>query len=670
MARLGKGADGAIEPQEVWELPAWLVVVDGESEGLRFELETTTTIGRDPENTIRLLDERTSRHHAVVRRSEGVWTLRDLDSANGTWIGDERQTKLWRLSGGDEFRVGNTHFRFEWDGEATARMTSVELADRSSIRILSSPQGRVELGEAEPGESVSAAASTSGELLLTGTRGGGRRLDVLLRIQKALSELREMEDLAGVLLDQLFLAVPASRGALLVTRIGHGLEPVAIRHRDDEAATRIPISRSLLRSALSRREAVMTGADGELTAGDARSAITAPLVYQSRLLGVLHLEGEEGARRLDAGDLELVAMVASQAAVAVANTRLLERVRRETAHRSNLERYLAPGLVEQLLEGELRLDTEGATRQCTLLFADLRGFTAMSEYLPSKEVFGTLNAFFQRMVDVIHAYHGSVDKFIGDAVMAVWGIPDFSDDDAARAVLAAVKMQQELVHLNLEREAAGKPDLAMGIGIHTGPVLAGNLGARQRMEYAVIGDTVNLASRIERLAEADRILVSEATMAWIRPLVHASERPPVLVKGKREPVQTFAVHGLRDASEERSELGRSHPRHKTAARIVLHSDASTRHQGLLSDWSVSGAGVHLPPEQMRGLEAGDWVRMAPLGADGAESLEGTVARLILARDHAGQALFKAGIRFSEPPRRVDAIVRGWLEPAEPAAVAE
>jgi len=657
-------------PEPAWELPAWLVVIEGESEGLRLELEPITTIGRDPENTVRLLDERTSRHHAVLRRSDGVWTLDDLGSANGTWVADERRTKPWRLSDGDEFRVGNTLFRFEWDGEPSANSTSsLELADRSSVRIVASSQGSVELEAAAGEASVSAATAGAHGALIAGARAGGTRLEVLLRIQKALSELREMEDLAGVLLDELFRAVPAHRGALLVARADRQLEPVAIRQRDDTRATSIPISRSLLRTALSRREAVMSGADlapGEPTAHDASSAITAPLVYQGRLLGVLHLESPAHGPHLDRDDLDLVAMAAAQAAIAVANTRLLERVRREAEHRTNLERYLAPGLVEQIVTGGLRLDTEGATRQCTLLFADLRDFTALSESLPSKEVFGTLNAFFQRMVDVIHAHRGSVDKFIGDAVMAVWGLPDGSDDDAARAVLAAIRMQQELVHLNFEREAAGRPPLAMGIGIHTGPVLAGNLGARQRMEYAVIGDTVNLASRIEGLAEAGRVLVSEATLAWIRPLVHASERPAVRVKGKRDPVSTFAVHGLRDVGEERSEIGRTHPRHKTAVRLVLHSDASIRHEGLLTEWSASGAGVRLPPEQMRGLETGAGVRLTPPGA-AREALDGTVVRLILVRDHGGQALFKAGIRFTDPPRRVESVVRGWLEPPRAAA---
>ncbi|NNL68319.1 MAG: FHA domain-containing protein [Myxococcales bacterium] len=645
-----------MDPSEA--LPPRLIVLEGESEGLSFRLDWTSTIGRDPENTIRLLDERTSRHHAVIRFADGAWTLKDLESANGTWVEEVRQDKPLRLRGGERIRMGNTVFMFEWRGELPPEPAQLELPDRSSVRILNSHRHAVELGQDEDTEPISAATAPAGDGLLKAAS-GSPRLEVLLRIHHALAELREMNDLADVLLDHLFGAVPARRGAVLVAHADHTLEPVAIRRPPDEPDSRIPIGRSLLRSALSRREAVMTRAeDAGVTALDEGSAITAPMVYQGRLLGVLHLES---AAQFQPGDLDLVAAAAAQAAVAVANTRLLERVRKDAEHRANLQRYLAPGLVEQLLEGDLSLEPDGATRQCTLLFADLRGFTAMSEWLPSKDVFATLNAFFQRMVDVVHAHQGSVDKFIGDAVMAVWGIPDFTDDDAANAVLAAVKMQQELVHFNLEREAQGKPPLQMGIGIHSGPVLAGNLGARQRMEYTVIGDTVNVASRIERLAEARQTLVSEATMAWIRPLVHATERPAVHVKGKRDPVKTYEIHGLRDATEERSEIGRNHPRHKTAARVALTSDDGRVHQGLLADWSETGAGVKILPEQMQGLEPGMTVRLRGPEDDGDDSLEGTVVRIILARDHAGQALFKAGVRFRDPPERVRERTRGWLD---------
>jgi adenylate cyclase len=652
--------NGEMDSREV--VPARLVVEEGESEGVSFRLDLTSTIGRDPQNTIRLLDERTSRHHAVIRFAEGAWTLQDLGSANGTFVDDARHDKPRRLRGGESIRMGNTVFRFEWCGEVPPEPVQLELPDHGSVRIVNSHRHAVELGDADDAETIPAAhtAPASDDLLETATR--GPRFSALLRIHKALAELREMDDLANVLLDHLFRAMPARRGALLVAHADHTLEPVAIRRPADEPAGRIPMSQTLLRWALSRREAVMSApGDGCLTVHgvpNEGAAITAPLLYQGRLLGVLHLESREG---FAPEDLDLASAAAAQAAVAVANTRLLERVRREAEHRTHLQRYLAPGLVEQLIDGRLSLDTQGATRQCTLLFADLRGFTAMSEWLPSKDVFATLNAFFQRMVDVVHAHQGSVDKFIGDAIMAVWGIPEFSDDDAANAVLAAVKMQQELVHFNLEREAQGKPALHMGIGIHSGPVLAGNLGARQRMEYTVIGDTVNVASRIERLAQATQVLVSEATMAWIRPLVHATARPAVHVKGKRDPVKTFEVHGLRDAAEERSEMGRSHPRHKTAARVALLSEGGRVHEGLLADLSENGAGIKILPEQMQGLEPGMTVS---LHTGGTAAIEGSVARLILANDHAGQALFKAGVRFLAPPERVRELMRDQLDPDE------
>ena len=652
---------------------ARLVVLEGDSAGVVFRLAPTSTVGRDPQNTIRLLDEKTSRHHAVFRFSEGAWHLQDLGSSNGTFLGERSLgDKPLRLRGGELVRMGETTFRFEWEGEVPPEPAQLELPDQTSVRILNSFQHQVDLGEPSDAEQLHAATEASGRTFLPGDleQALTPRLQVVLRLQKALSELREMEDLATTLLDELFAHVPAHRGALLVAHADHTFEPVAIRG-PGEPGRRIPISRTLLRRVLATREAVLMSdapavqPAASMVGHGIRSAITAPLVYQNRLLGVLHLENAGDRRPLDHGDLDLVATAAAQAAVAVANTRLLERVRRDAEHRANLQRYLAPGLVEQLIEGNAELDMEGATRQCTIVFADLRGFTAMSEWLPSKEVFATLNAYFQRMVDVVHAHQGSVDKFIGDAIMAVWGIPEFRDDDAANAVLAAVKMQQELVHFNLEREAQGKPSLQMGIGVHSGPVLAGNLGAMQRMEYTVIGDTVNVASRIERLTGPGQILVSEATMSWIRPLVEAAEQPPVRVKGKREPVKTFEVHGLRDETEERSEAGRTHPRHKTSARIVLLSDEGRAHEGLLADLSDTGAGVKILPEQMQGLEPGMMVRLPIDGErDGTgPSLEGTVVRLILGKDHAGQALFKAGIRFLDPPERIRELTRRWLDPS-------
>jgi len=646
------------------EVAARLVVVSGESAGLAFRLGPTSTVGRDPQNTIRLLDEKTSRHHAVFRFTEGAWTLQDLGSANGTWVEGHRIEKPVRLAGGEAMRLGDTCFRFEWSGEVPPEPACVELPDRSSVRIVNSPRRSVEIrgdGDASRLET----AFPTGDPPPAGTL--GPRLEVVWRLQTALSELREMDDLARTLLQELFRAVPANRGALLAARADRSLEPVAILAAEGEPGPRIPISRTLLRHALAAREAVMLAEGGpggdSMAAAGVRSAITAPLVYQGRLLGVLHLEGDGTRAPFSRADLDLVAMAAGQAAVALANTRLLERVRRDAEHRANLQRYLAPGLVEQLLAGGHDLDTDGATRQCTVMFADLRGFTAMSESIPSKEVFAMLNIYFQRMVDVIHAHGGSVDKFIGDAIMAVWGIPAFSEDDAANAVLAAVRMQQELVHFNLEREAQGRPGLRMGVALHSGPVLAGNLGARQRLEYTVIGDTVNVASRLERLAGPGQVVVSGDTMAWIRSRVDATERPPVRVKGKRLPIKTFEVHGLRDAAEERTEPGRSHPRHKTSARVVLLSEDGGVHEGLLADLSSTGAGVKILPEQILGLEPGMTVRLPAAGGCDPEApaLEGMVARLILTHDHAGQALFKAGIRFRDPPERVRELTRTWID---------
>ncbi len=691
------------------------MALKGRSPGAVYVLGPANTLGRDPENTIQVLDEKISRHHAVLRRSDGSWTLQDLGSRNGTFLGGQRVSGAITLKGGEEILLGDTLMRFELlasPAPGTARFDPLEPLDpslppprtgvsgilvpappmqeagrpsaktTSEITVRNSARGSVDLDELEINPMVQAAADVSGKALFQATQGVSveelsRRLAVSFEINKALSRLMDREDLAETLLEELFKAIPASRGAVLVSQAGDELEPLAVREpgSSNQAGRRIPISRTLLARAVSRREAVLMTdvlADTDL-AGSAsivaqgiKSAITAPFIFRDEFLGVLHLEARSQSRSFSKADLDLVASVASQAAIALANARLLDRVKKEAEHRTNLQRYLAPELVEQLLQGRISMEMEGATAHATMLFSDLRGFTSMSERTPGREVFRSLNSYFQQMVDVVVEFGGSIDKFMGDAIMAVWGIPNPREDDAVRAVTAAIKMQQALVAFNLEREAHGKPPFHMGVGINSGPVLAGNLGARQRMEYTVIGDNVNLASRLQGLTGAGQILISESTMALVRQVVNAVELPPAKVKGKQHPVKVFEVRGLLAESSSGGEdeaAQRSHGRVRTSVRVALVNEATgTVHVGVLTDISAGGAGVKFLPEQIRGLEQGASVRL-PFGARSekdAPSVRGKVVRLIHGADKAGNVLFKAGIQFLDPPELVKDLARSLV----------
>src|SRR5262249_3686849 len=184
----------------------------------------------------------------------------------------------------------------------------------------------------------------------------------------------------------------------------------------------------------------------------------------------------------------------------------------------------------------------GVNQRVTVLFADIRGFTPMSESMEPGRVVEILNEYFTRVTEVIFDCGGMVDKYIGDAVMAVFGAPVSKGNDAANAVNAAVQIQRLLIELNRDAEARQWPELRVGIGINTGLATAGNIGSPRRLDYTVIGDTVNTASRLMSNAAPGQILISHATVAEAGNEFEFAQLAPLRVKGRTEPVELFSVN--------------------------------------------------------------------------------------------------------------------------------
>jgi adenylate cyclase len=211
--------------------------------------------------------------------------------------------------------------------------------------------------------------------------------------------------------------------------------------------------------------------------------------------------------------------------------------------RDLLGKVVSPEIAAQLLRSDLQLG--GAEREVTILFSDLRNFTALSENLPPRELLALLNRYLDRMSAIVEKHGGVIDKYIGDAIMALFGAPVALDGAAARAIAAAREMKVALADLNRELAAEGKPPLALGIGINTGRVVAGNMGSHTRMNYTVIGDGVNLAARLESLTKDEkfdaRIIVSAATAAAANATHQLRALGTVTVKGKTEAVEIYAA---------------------------------------------------------------------------------------------------------------------------------
>jgi adenylate cyclase len=229
------------------------------------------------------------------------------------------------------------------------------------------------------------------------------------------------------------------------------------------------------------------------------------------------------------------------AAVAIENSEFAERIRHETLVRSNFERYFAPQLAERIASSPESIQLGGDKRAVAVLFSDIRGFTALSESMTPDEMASLLTEYFTEMVDCVFRHGGTLDKFMGDAVMAQWGAPIGTKEDADNAMQAALDMMRAMEELNRRWEGEGRPRLEIGIGLNYGEAFAGNIGSERRLEFTVIGDVVNTANRLCSTAESGEILITESLRRALTAPPRLTECPPVELKGKSQALPVYRV---------------------------------------------------------------------------------------------------------------------------------
>ncbi|MDQ6996207.1 MAG: adenylate/guanylate cyclase domain-containing protein, partial [Mariprofundus sp.] len=212
--------------------------------------------------------------------------------------------------------------------------------------------------------------------------------------------------------------------------------------------------------------------------------------------------------------------------------------------RDTFGRYLSDEIVDQLIDSPEGLKLGGEKRNLSIMMADLRGFTSIGERLPAETVLSMINIFLGRMTEVIQKHQGTIDEFIGDAILAIFGAPVWREDDALRAVRCALEMQLAMQDVNREYLALGYPVVEMGIGIHTGEVIVGNIGSKRRSKYGVVGRVVNTTSRIESYTIGGQILASDSTRAACHDLLRIDAQMEVMPKGLAEPITIYDVGGL------------------------------------------------------------------------------------------------------------------------------
>jgi len=219
-----------------------------------------------------------------------------------------------------------------------------------------------------------------------------------------------------------------------------------------------------------------------------------------------------------------------------------QRLREEGTSRLRLSRYVDDSLVDKILNDEEDTLLQNTRQEATILFADIRSFTAISEHMAPEEVIGMLNAYFDAMVQIIFQHNGVLDKFVGDELMATFGLLGEPEEGASHALNAAIAMQGRIRSLMSEFRLKGYPVFDVGIGINTGEVVIGSVGSKNRMDYTVIGDTVNVAARLEQMAEGGCIIVGEETYQRCEPLISMQTRGEIQVKNRKTAVKCYQVN--------------------------------------------------------------------------------------------------------------------------------
>jgi adenylate cyclase len=520
-----------------------------------FELrpKTMVVVGRAVNSDCAIVDATVSRRHAEMSVSEQGIQLKDLGSSNGTFVNGVKVDSYF-VAPGDTITFGKVAFRVEQLAPPAA--TPPPPAAAAPAAAPPKPGATIVRPVAAPGaDPIAALGRHSGSIKAVMATAADpaekdrQKLAILLEVSKGLTRAADVDALLKKVTDFAFEILEADRCAILLLDDRGGLmTKIARDKRGADQAQAVP--QSIARMAVDEKSAIVSENAGEDTrfTGQSilmqrvRSAMCVPLIgSENKVLGVLYVDNFMSTHQFGDADVDFAIAFAGIAAVAIENGQFSDRIRQQALVRSNFERFFTPHLAARIANSADAVKLGGDKRRVAVLFSDIRGFTALSETMNPDDMARLLTEYFSEMVECVFRHGGTLDKFIGDAVMAQWGAPLGESDDADRAMSSAMDMMEALDQLNEHWKQQNRPTLQIGIGLNIGDAFAGNIGSERRLEYTVIGDTVNTASRLCGVAGAGEILVSEPFKAALKTPPRMTAVPPLELKGKSQPVPVFKV---------------------------------------------------------------------------------------------------------------------------------
>lgn len=543
-----------------------------------FKLGVHTRIGRHPDSTLQLLDRLISKDHAEISLTEeGLYELRDVGSRNGTLLNGDPVLTPKILADGDELTLGNHVLRYYDEDLYVDPHESLDKSSRESLERLSSDSNPRQLDKVLAGDRFIPSSKDAipplgnqdmptasirkrmGEPFLHESqikseerlRKDYEKLRAAAELAEEAAQASNLDALLNIIIDKAFALFKADRIAILLR------DDVQSPMRTRVAVTKghkpihnFKISATLLDEVILDKSAVLSGdalSDQRFSGADSiivdnvRSTMCVPLIVADEVMGVINLDTQFMTGVFTEKDLTILTGFARQAAFLLQQGLMFEKDRQNAVIRNNLRRIISPHLVDDVMSGKFELQKSGRRINSTVLFADIRGFSHMTEQNEPETIVNMLNDFFEKMVACVFRHDGALDKFVGDEVMAVWGLGVPIEDHAAQAVLCAIEMMEAVDELNRQRESMMQPCFKIGIGIASGMMIAGYMGSTQAMSYTVIGDTVNLGARLCAAAQPGEILINGDAWKGLNGRAEGMGLPPIMVKGKRDPVEVYRI---------------------------------------------------------------------------------------------------------------------------------
>jgi len=518
------------------------VVFVGEGLHREVRLHDVTRLGRDPSAEVHMSDRGVSWEHAVIERRGKRYVARDAGSRNGTYVNRRRLDGERWLAEGDEILIGLNRLVFREDSREDL-VGRVTIEARANDAIHQRLRDNVENERFRPANEIKDRKQLERDY---------EKLRIANELNHAVMAEVDTTRVLDRILATALAMFGADRGVILLAHPETGeLEPVAFRSRHP-GEVGFAVSHTILTEVVAERASILStdartdqrfGRSQSIVMAGIKATMAVPMLDGAEVLGVIYLDSQLTAGAFADKDLGLLNGFGRQAAQALVHQRLMEQRERDLIARGQLARLLAPSLVDQVMSGEVELERGGTLCHATVLFSDIRGFTPLSERFPATEIVRLLNDYFDVMVEVVFRHGGTLDKFIGDAVMAIWGAPIGDEAHCLRAVSAAVEMQAAIADFNATRAVRGHPEIAVGIGVSTGELVAGYMGSARAMGYTVIGDVVNVGARLCSIAGAGEVIVTEEVADRTAQTITFEALPPRALKGKSAPVTLYKVLG-------------------------------------------------------------------------------------------------------------------------------